>query len=503
MSFLKVVAILVGLTGIACQNIRWFRVAQREHYLPGSVNRFSRLWSRTSRINFVLEWVAFVGVVLALYLAAGPLITGFIAIFYPLGLSLRGRTSKLVWTARMRRVALASVALELLIVPVGFLLGHPFAALTLTIYFVPTAIDLALKFLVPLEKRKATKFVDSARKRLKSVSPQVIAITGSYGKTSTKQCVAHLISSTKSTFASPASFNNRAGLSKAVNEHLTSGTEVFIAEMGTYGVGEIAELCEIFEPQIAVLTAIGPVHLERMKTEDTIVKAKSEIFAKASVAILNVDDDRLARVADAQAHLGKTVWRCGTTDGLDVQVTASSVVIKGRTIFEGELPDLPATNVACAVAVASQVGVTDEAIAQRLPDLPVAQHRQEVAKTPEGLTIVDDTFNANPASVQRALEVLARQSPSGKHVVVTPGIVELGDRQDDENRLFGKNATSVADEVIVVGRTNRASLVAGIKDGGMTPIVVDQLADAVAWVRQHVGSGDSVAYINDLPDHFP
>ena len=433
----------------------------------------------------------------------GAIVVGLVSIAYPVGLSIKGRTSKLVWTNRMKTVAVVTVVLQLIAVAVGIAIGWPTPAAALITVFASLVVDIALALLVPIEKRKAKTFVDSARKRLNSVAPQVIAITGSYGKTSTKQCASHLISSTKATFASPASFNNRAGLSKAVNEHLTPGTEVFIAEMGTYGPGEIAELCEIFQPEIAVLTAIGPVHLERFKSEDVIVTAKSEIFEKAKVAVLNVDDERLARVADVQAELGKTVWRCGTTDGLDVQVSLSSVVVKGRTIFEGDLPDLPATNIACAVASALQVGVSNEVIAQRLPTLPVAQHRQEVAKTPEGLTVVDDTFNANPASVQRALEVLARQSPSGKHVVVTPGIIELGNRQADENRLFGKNATSVANDVIVVGRTNRASLVAGVRDGGMTPIVVDQLAEAVAWVRQHVGEGDAVAYINDLPDHFP
>jgi UDP-N-acetylmuramoyl-tripeptide--D-alanyl-D-alanine ligase len=360
----------------------------------------------------------------------------------------------------------------------------------------------------PYEKKNAYKFVVSAKKRLQQINPLVIAITGSYGKTSTKQYVAHLVSAAKSTFASPASFNNRGGLSMAVNNQLTPGTEVFVAEMGTYGKGEIAELCEIFPPEIAVMTAIGPVHLERMGSEENIVAAKSEIFVKASVCVLNVDNPLIAALVDGLKAQGKKVWRVGSiTEDADVRVVQEGrrriVTIEGRQIFDGETPEAPATNIACAVAVAAQVGVTDAQIAERLPSLPIPQHRQEVAVTEEGLTVIDDTFNANPASVRRVLELLGQQGEDNKKVLVTPGMVELGKRQNDENQMFAKEATSTVTDLVVVGKTNRIALMAGAREGGITPVVVDTLPDAVAWVRNNTSRGDAVAYVNDLPDHFP
>jgi UDP-N-acetylmuramoyl-tripeptide--D-alanyl-D-alanine ligase len=493
-------------TGVA--NVRWLRVAQREHYLSGSVSRFSRRWTMVNPLNMLMRLLGVGGLLLTPVSVIGGIIVGIVAIAWPFGLSIKGRTAKLVWTRRLKTLAGIAVAFELVPVVFGFVVKQPIAGAALAAYFVPMIIDLALAAAAPYEKKSAYQFVLSAKKRLQSVNPTVVAITGSYGKTSTKQYVAHLVSAAKSTFASPASFNNRGGLSKAVNEQLSPGTEVFVAEMGAYGKGEIAELCEIFPPEIAVMTAIGPVHLERYGTEEAIVEAKSEIFVNASVCVLNVDDARIAALVEPLQAQGKKVWRVGSvTEDADVRVVAQGkrriVTVQGRQVFDGETPEAPPTNVACAVAVAAQLGVSDASLAERLPTLPVPQHRQEVAVSPDGLIVIDDTFNANPASVRRVLELLGQQTSSERRVLVTPGMVELGKRQNDENRMFAKEATATITDMVVVGKTNRVALLAGAREGGLTPIVVDRLPDAVAWVRQHIGQGDAVAYVNDLPDHFP
>ncbi|HEX9970208.1 MAG TPA: Mur ligase family protein, partial [Acidimicrobiales bacterium] len=314
------------------------------------------------------------------------------------------------------------------------------------------------------------------------------AITGSYGKTSTKGYVAHLVAGTKAVVPTPRSFNNRAGLARAVNEHLALGTEVFVAEMGTYGKGEIAELCRFVPPDIAVITAIGPVHLERMKTEEAIVEAKSEILEPARVAVLNVDDPRLAALADRVEAKGKQVVRVRAVDldGLPVPAEAQP------------------TNVACAVAVARELGVSDDVIAARLADLPVAEHRLTTSTGSGGFTIVDDTYNANPAGAAAALAALARvATPGAKQVVVTPGMVELGPRQAQENTAFAAAAARQCTHLVVVGHTNRAALLEGARGGQAEVLVVETREDAVAWVREHLHHGDAVLYENDLPDHFP
>jgi UDP-N-acetylmuramoyl-tripeptide--D-alanyl-D-alanine ligase len=507
MNIVEYCAAAFCLIGVGYANIRWWRVAQREHYHSGGASVFSRRWTMISPLNTLLRFIGLGGLLLSPVTFVGGILVGVVAIAGPFGLSVKGRTKPLVWTKRMKTLAAITVALQAVPVAIAAALGQPVSGVALAAYFSPLFIDLAMAIAAPIEKRKAQVFVESAKKRLQSVEPLVVAITGSYGKTSTKQYVAHLSSAAKSIFASPASFNNRGGLSKAVNEQLAPGTEVFVAEMGTYGKGEIAELCDIFPPTVAVMTAIGPVHLERFGSEETIVEAKSEIFAKASVCVLNVDDTRIAPLVETLRAQGKKVWRVGSvSEEVDVRVEVVGkrriVSIEGRIVYDGEMPEAPATNVACAVAVAAELGVSDAAFAERLTTLPIPQHRQEVAVSPEGVIIIDDTFNANPASVRRVLDLLGQQDAK-KRVLVTPGMVELGRRQHDENQAFAKEATSTVTDLVVVGKTNRPWLVAGAKEGGLTPVVVDTLPDAVAWVRQHVGEGDAVAYVNDLPDHFP
>ena len=256
----------------------------------------------------------------------------------------------------------------------------------------------------------------------------MVAITGSFGKTSTKQHVAHLVAGSRTVVASPASFNNRAGLARAVNEQLTPGTDVFVAEMGTYGKGEIAELCRWCPPAIAVITAIGPVHLERFKTEEAIVAAKSEITETAHTVVLNVDDPRLAALADRLAAAGtKSVVRCSAVDpSADVCVVAgrrrgARSTSAGRSSAPGvALPgSVQPTNLACALAVAFALGVPHEVALARIARLPPVANRLASAQAPSGVWVIDDTFNSNPSGARVALAELAgprrRRAPGGRH----------------------------------------------------------------------------------------
>jgi UDP-N-acetylmuramoyl-tripeptide--D-alanyl-D-alanine ligase len=313
----------------------------------------------------------------------------------------------------------------------------------------------------------------------------------------------------------PKSFNNQSGLSRAVNENLLPGTDVFVAEMGTYGPGEIAEMCAWVPPDIAVITAIGPVHLERMGSEELITEAKAEILALARVAVLNVDNRWLAPLAPRARAEGKKVWRCSAVDRrADVCVVHDEGALRvflgpsARQIAHVKGLDAPATNVACAVAVALELGVTPELIARRLPTLGAAAHRREVTEGTNGATVIDDTYNANPAGAAAALQLLSRLRVEGQRcVVVTPGMVELGARQAEENARFGEAAARVATHLLVIGQTNAAALVAGWRaapeDSRAHMLRFATRQEAVPWVARHLGPGDVVLYENDLPDHFP
>jgi UDP-N-acetylmuramoyl-tripeptide--D-alanyl-D-alanine ligase len=356
--------------------------------------------------------------------------------------------------------------------------------------------------------------VEQATARLRATRPTVVAITGSYGKTSTKGYVTHLLSGSMTVVPSPRSFNNQAGLAKAINDNLVPGTDVFVAEMGTYGPGEIANMCAWVKPEIAVITSIGPVHLERMKSEKRIAAAKAEILEGARVAVLNVDNPLLAELADHAEAGGQTVRRvsavnrqadtCVVDDAGTLRVFVPTEGSGWREIASAANLDAPATNVACAVAVALELGVSSDLIAKRLPELPVAPNRRQVITHRSGATVIDDTYNANPAGAEAALRLLDRLSTNGhRRVVVTPGMVELGDRQYEENQRFAKEAAAMATDLVVVGQTNARALISGARLGQVRVVRIPTREQAVGWVSDHVEAGDVVLYENDLPDHFP
>jgi UDP-N-acetylmuramoyl-tripeptide--D-alanyl-D-alanine ligase len=536
-----VVGLLAGLVSL----VRWLRVSQREHYLAGQVARTAWRWITARPPNAVLAAAtavaAVAGLVAALLTssdpaAAGPLlIAAVLAAVFPLGMHPLGKV-RLKLTRRATIQGLISLVLSAVALGVlTLLVGTP--ALGLAPLVALVSVDGAAWLQAPLERRLARRFQAQAATKLARIRPTVVAITGSYGKTTVKNHVHDLLAGSFTTVASPASWNNQAGLSRAVNEHVAPDTEVFVAEMGTYGPGEIAAMVGWVHPQIAVIAAIGPVHLERMGTVENIAKAKAEILAGAEVAILCVDHPLLDALADTVTG---TLWRVGTDPtrrDLDVRVTASDdprattddrpfdvvgetpgvdepdsdsdserdddrqlvVEVKGEELARIPAGSLQPGNVACAVAAALAVGAAAKSVAGALPRLGPPPNRAVPLTTEDGLTVIDDTFNSNPAGAAAAFASLQRLAPAGRQVVVTPGMVELGSDQFEANRTFAQAVAAAGADLVVVGWTNREALA----DGHPRAQLVPDRDAARLWVRANLGSGDAVLWENDLPDHYP
>jgi UDP-N-acetylmuramoyl-tripeptide--D-alanyl-D-alanine ligase len=368
--------------------------------------------------------------------------------------------------------------------------------------------------LTPLEERLGQRYVDRASAVVARIAPRIVAITGSYGKTSTKAYLAHLLGSSFTVVASPRSFNNRAGLARTVNELLVPGTDVLVAEMGTYGIGEIADMVSWLPAEVAVLTAIGPVHLERFKNLETTLRAKSEIAVGASVVVVNDDDRYLSSFADDVARRGQRVLRCSAIrDDADVAVISRDEVVEvfragssvGSVGLGATSPYVAMSNIACALGAAVALGADVAALLSRLTTLPIVENRLTVRTAASGATILDDTYNSNPSGTTLALRALAGlRLPGHRTLVVTPGMVELGPLQDAANRAFAAEAAAVATDLIVVGRTNRRALLEGASEVSNNVRVrpVKNRDAAVAIVRDELGEGDVVLYENDLPDHY-
>ena len=498
--------VLACATAAVPAGVRWLRISQREHYLPPAVSRFSVRWWTAGYLNCGLAAAAIMAAAAEWWWAGVGLVAAAVEGQGPVGLGLRGVTSSLVWTKRLVRVAVTTALGMAGAFGVAIATGRAGVAVA-ALVAMPAVVDAALAINRPIEKALTEKWIRKAARRLGEVAPRVVAITGSYGKTSTKLYLAHLLAGSKRVMASPASFNNRMGLARAINERLTPGTEIFVAEMGTYGPGEIAELCSWIPPEVAVITAIGPVHLERMGTEDRILACKSEILTPGAIAVLGVDHPGLAGLAESEARSGRRVIRCsGRETGGQVSVDPRSgeVRVEGKLIAEVNLRFHHPLNVAAALGAVLALGIDANQVAGLVRTLPSPEHRLATLVNERGVTIIDDTFNANPAGARAALRrLIENTSPGSKRVVVTPGLVEMGGRRRIENRDLGRAASQAATHLLVVGRTNRRDLLAGATEGNASVLVLENRQQAVRWARANLDRGDTILYENDLPDHYP
>lgn len=519
------IPLLGAIAGACVWMPKWWRVAQREHYLSGSVSSTLLRWVTTTPLpNLGLALLGLAFAASTIFFSGAlrvwfAVLTVVVSVIMPVGLPWRGKTSKLRFTRRMKTAAVLSaiiwgVALGLL----GWVANVESAAAICSVFGV-VAVDTALAVITPLESRFAKRFQRSASERLEAVNPLVVAITGSYGKTSVKEHLATLVGPQRPTVASPASWNNQAGLSRAINEHLNMSTEVFVAEMGTYGTGEIQKLCLWIKPEIVAITAIGPVHLERMGSIDRIVAAKMEIIEAANTVVLNVDSPELAAQAERIAETHRLIRCSGTQDNaadVAVSIQENDTDEAGlRLDYFGESypisslhPSVKKSNVAVAAALAVECGVPIDRLAGLIKELAPTQHRASNSVTDAGITIIDNTFNSNPAGAKEALAALLTHVNGGDNnkerrlVVVTPGMVELGKLQATENANFARLVAESGCVLVIVGRTNRRALRHGASLVGGMVVEVRNRDEAREWVRHNLSAGDGVLWENDLPDHY-
>ena len=260
----------------------------------------------------------------------------------------------------------------------------------------------------------------------------------------------------------------------------------------------------------------GPAHLERFGSMDAIRRAKYEIVAglpSGGTAVMNVDDAEVRALADATDQVNVIRYGIDTAASPDVTAHSHSYSSEGTqmTIVDADGGELSVTtrllgphaigHILAGVAVARVHGIALADIGPRIAALEPVEHRLQLIRGAGGVTVIDDAFNSNPAGAAAALEVLAGMGP-GKRIVITPGIVELGELQAQENERFAEHAAHVADVLIIVGRLNRAPIVAGAARGDADVIVVDRLDEATERLSAVVRPGDVVLFENDLPDQY-
>ena len=332
---------------------------------------------------------------------------------------------------------------------------------------------------------------------------QVIGITGSVGKSSTKEMAHAVLSQRFNTFKSPGNRNSVIGLPAALFG-LRPEHERAVLEMGMYTTGEIESLCEMTHPNIGVVTIIGPVHLERAGSMETIVAAKQELvesLPEDGYAILNFDDERVLGMAD---HTRARVFTYGLDSGADVWADhIHSMGLDGIrfTLHHGHealsmgIPMLGRHSVHTALR-ATAVGLVEnlswEEIAAGLSEASTAQFRIEAVPGPSGSTIIDDTYNSSPDSALAALNLLSELH--GRRIAVLGDMLELGSAEDQSHRLVGRRAADVADLLLAVGPRARIMAEEAQKVGMLAKAVlwVEEATDAVPILEQMIVAGDMV-----------
>jgi UDP-N-acetylmuramoyl-tripeptide--D-alanyl-D-alanine ligase len=385
----------------------------------------------------------------------------------------------------------------------------------------PELLILANTLIKPIQGLDNRRFERRARRKLAEVDPLVVGITGSYGKTTTKNCVAAVAELRGPAYPTPASFNSFLGVVRAINEGLQARHRTFIAEMGAYRRGDVAELCELVSPKIGILTAIGPAHLERFGSLDETEQAKGELaeaLPPDGALITRADDERCRRAAERSAapvrlfapaaHPDADVWAedVELRDGRTVfrlrarEVEGDGVQVKARLLGEHNVANLVA-----AAAAGLEMGLALDAIGRALAKVQPPPHRlAPIVNASAGVVVIDDAYNSNPEGAAAALDVLASH-PADRRLLVTPGMVELGDREEEENRLFGERAAGVCDLIVLVGPEQTRPIRAGLEAAGFSEAALHVVADAgeaQALLARTTRRGDVVLFENDLPDLY-
>ncbi|HVM15621.1 MAG TPA: UDP-N-acetylmuramoyl-tripeptide--D-alanyl-D-alanine ligase [Egibacteraceae bacterium] len=302
------------------------------------------------------------------------------------------------------------------------------------------------------------------------VDPLVIAITGSSGKTTTKDLVAAAVGAGRRTVANPGSYNNELGVPLTCCR-LTEETEVLVAEVGARGIGHIARLAPLLAPDIAIVTTVGAAHLAMLGDLDTVARAKTELVQALSpdgLAVLNADDPRVAAMADAAPGRVATYAMSSTADWRAEDVELDELARPSFTVRDHRLR-LPVPgehnvgNALAALVAADAAGVEIPAAAAALESATVSRWRMQLLRTPRGLVILNDAYNANPASTKAALTTLARMATSGRRWAVLGQMAELGPGSDEAHERIGRLAARLRlDGLVVVG-----DAAAPIRDGAV------------------------------------
>lgn len=453
---------------------------------------------------------------------------------YYLYLKKTNTKKKLVYTARVKRLILTdSILVILLLVLTGVFLGvsriaGAFAVLT-TLQIVALVIVNWINR--PVEGMINQHYINDAKKKLRSVPDlTVIGVTGSYGKTSVKYYLDTLLKEHFEVLITPESYNTPMGVVKTIRSSLKPSHQIFICEMGARHVGDIKEICDIVHPEHGIITSVGPQHLETFFNMDNIVNTKFELadaLPEVGLLFLNGDNEYIrnhsgkyknkifyttgewakARELESQIEEGEVPQYYQTGDvklsrtGTEFTVTAPDG--EKETFQMRLLGEHNVINVAGAVAVANTLGIPLKQLKVPVRRIQPVAHRMQLLER-GNYTIIDDAFNSNPVGSRAAVETLKQFE--GVRILITPGMVELGEKEEEYNYKFGTYAADCCDYILLVGEKHTAPIHKGVLESGFSQErcrVFEKLEDALSFAYSIKAEGHKFILLeNDLPDNY-
>ena len=423
----------------------------------------------------------------------------------------------LKYTARVKRMLIT----EFIIVLVILLVGRRNFAITLSIL---NALAFALCLISnlinkPIEIGIKNYYINDAKKILKSMpNLTVIGVTGSYGKTSVKNYLGKMLSQKYEVLITPKNYNTTMGVVKTIRENLRPTHQIFVCEMGATHVGDIKEICDIVNPTIGIITAVGPQHLESFKSIDNILNTKFELADSVEnnngVMFLNYSNELIAgkqfngkkftygidnKKLDCNAYNIK-VNETGLTFTINTDINE-----KSENDFETNLlGEHNVINLAGAIACSNYLGIPLKKLVPKVREIKSVKHRLELVSHGR-INIIDDAYNSNPVSSKYAINALSKFN-DGIRVLVTPGLIELGSEQDKFNYELGKFAKDKVDYIYIVGNTNSKSIIDGAVDSGFDKSKIkfaNGPQEAVASASQlDMNKPITILLENDLPDNY-
>lgn len=433
------------------------------------------------------------------------------------------KKTPLVYSARMKRLLVVTFVISFILTfgiillsdavaykidsAICFYLRYLF--LTLLAIILPYIIALCSVIISPIEKSISKKYVKLAKNKIENSTCKVIGITGSAGKTTTKNFLYELLSQKYRVYKTPKSYNTPMGVCLAIKDINLDDYDFFLVEMGAKQSGDIKELCDLTFPTYSIITSVLPQHLETFKSFENVIKTKSEIIGGTKEFTLAINEnDELIKYGEGKLVLVSLKDEKGYLNLKDIELTE-----KGSNLtFEFEekeykaqtklLGNANAKNVLLSSAMALKLGLTVDEVISGIEKLESVDHRMKIVDSNNGTIVIDDAYNSNLQGFKGAIDTISLFK--GRKILVTPGVIELGKTQLDENKKLGEYASGKVDIALFIG-TNKTALKQGFILGGMAEENIldsDTLKEGMEKLKRIIKEGDVILFENDLPDTF-